>query len=104
MGSIGTPPPSSEITPESLYLRRREFIRNAAAFAATSTAVGSGLLWLMGGGRAESKDPEIQSPGPDASPVGGAARGDLAIARRENYAGDEPSTPLKDVASYNNFY
>jgi sulfoxide reductase catalytic subunit YedY len=104
MASIGTPPPASEITPESLYLRRREFIRSAAAFAATSTAVGSGLLWLMGGGRAESKDPEIQSSAPDSSPAPGAADGDLTIARRENYAADEPPTPLKDVASYNNFY
>ena len=39
--------PPSEITPEALYLRRREFIRNAALFTATSAGVGSGLLWLM---------------------------------------------------------
>ncbi len=104
MGSIGTPPPSSEITPEALYLRRREFLRKAAAFAATSTTVGSGLLWLMGGGRAESKDGESGSPGPDASPAAGPPRGELAIARHENYAADEPPTPLKDVTTYNNFY
>lgn len=102
MRSIGPTPPSSEITPESLYLRRREFIKNAAFFAATSTAVGSSLLWLMGGGRAESKDRE---PAPAAS--AGAAppsTAGLAIARRENFAGDEPPTPLRDVTTYNNFY
>ncbi len=51
MSRIGNEPPSSDITPEPLYLRRREFIRNAALFTATSSAVGSGLLWLLGGGR-----------------------------------------------------
>jgi sulfoxide reductase catalytic subunit YedY len=106
MSTIGNEPPSSEITPESLYLRRREFIRNAALFTATSSAVGSGLLWLMGGGRAESKDaaPGVETPAADATPAPGAARGELTITRRQNYAGDEPPTPSKDVTTYNNFY
>jgi methionine sulfoxide reductase catalytic subunit len=52
--------PPSEITPEALYLRRREFIRNAALFAATSAGVGSGLLWLMRGGRSEPKPPAAE--------------------------------------------
>ncbi len=105
MSSVGPLPPSSEITPERLYLRRREFIRNAAAFAATSATVGSGLLWLMGGGRAESKDASPQTTVAEPSPgTPGAAGGELTIARRENDAGDEPPTPLRDVTSYNNFY
>ena len=48
-------PPSSEITPESLYLGRREFLKNGALAAGTAVAVGSGLLWLVG-----------QAPPPDA--------------------------------------
>src|SRR4051794_17045305 len=36
-------PPSSEITDESVYLRRREFVRQAGLFIATSTAWGAGL-------------------------------------------------------------
>ncbi len=108
MSSIGKPPPSSEITPESFYLRRREFLRNATLFTATATTVGSSLLWLMGGGRAESKDarPDASdaSPAPNASPAAASADGALTIARRENDAGDEPPTPFNDVTTYNNFY
>lgn len=52
MKSLGEIPPTAEITPESLYLRRREFLRNALLFTATSTSVGGGVLWLMQGNRA----------------------------------------------------
>lgn len=52
MDTLGKAPPSSEITPGPLYLRRREFIRNALLFTATSTGVGGSLLWLMKGSRA----------------------------------------------------
>jgi sulfoxide reductase catalytic subunit YedY len=100
MSTTGNAPPSSEITPEPLYLRRREFIRNAALFTATSTAVGSGLLWLMGGGRSEPKDDAESGETQPAS----SARRDLTIATRTNYAGDEPATPYADVTTYNNFY
>ena len=80
-------------------MRRREFIRNAALFAATATAFGGGLTWLMGGGRADSRSAE-------PAPSSGAAPSDagLTIARRENDAGDETPTPYDDVTSYNNFY
>jgi sulfoxide reductase catalytic subunit YedY len=105
MSTIGKPPPSSEVTPEPLYLRRREFIRNAALFAATTTTVGSGLLYLMGGGRAESKDAnEPPNAAPDASPGAAAASGALTIAKRDDYARGEPPTPYRDVTTYNNFY
>lgn len=89
MTTIG-PPPSSEITPERLYLRRREFIRNAALSAATATGVGGGLLWLMRGTRVE----------PPAAPD----LHDLAAAARGAYATDEAQTPYGDVTTYNNFY
>src|SRR2546428_521165 len=52
MDKLGKTPPASEITPEPLYLHRREFIRNALLFTVTSTGVGRSLLWLMGGNRA----------------------------------------------------
>src|SRR5215217_6429603 len=41
-------PRSSEITPESLYLGRREFLRNTALAAGTAAVFGGGLLWLVG--------------------------------------------------------
>jgi len=104
MSTIGTPPPSSEITSEALYLRRREFLKNAALFTVTSTAVGGGLLYLMGGGRAESKSGDAP---PSADVTGNPATGAdgrLTIAKHENLAGDEPPTPFDDVTTYNNFY
>jgi sulfoxide reductase catalytic subunit YedY len=96
MSPLGKPPPSSEITPEPLYLRRREFIRNAALFTATSTAVGGSLLWLMQGGRSEPKTPAAADTTPLAS--------SLAINQRGDYARGETPTPYRDVTTYNNFY
>jgi methionine sulfoxide reductase catalytic subunit len=97
MSKIGTSPPTSEITPEALYMRRREFMRNAALFTVTSAGVGGSLLWLMRGTRAELK----RSVGPEAA--NGSER-ELVIARHGNYSADEPLTPYGDVTSYNNFY
>ena len=64
-------PPSSEITPESVYLRRREFLKNGALTVGTAAAVGSGLLWLVGAG-----------PSPDAPGEQPAFRGAVADAPR----------------------
>ena len=94
-------PPSSEITPESLYLRRREFIKNGVLAAGTAAVVGSGLLWLVGNG-----------PPPDAPEEPPPARRPPSRRRRSSgrpgavgpYTVDEPLTPLKDVTTYNNFY
>jgi methionine sulfoxide reductase catalytic subunit len=86
-------PSPSEITPERLYLRRREFIRNAALFGAPSAAVGGSLLWLMNGIRAD--------PRPGAGSSGGK---ELTIARPGTDSTDETPTPYDDVTTYNNFY
>lgn len=76
--------PSSEITPESLYHNRREFLRTTAS-AATGLAVGSivGEPWrsVVAGGLQEWK-PKQKGP----------------------YDTDEKPTPYKDVTTYNNFY
>ena len=96
MSGVGKNPPASEITPEALYLRRREFMRNAVLFTATSATVGSGLLWLMRGGRAEPKP-----PGPGGT---GPGEPELTIARPSHYSTEEPRTPYRDVTGYNNFY
>ena len=84
--------PPSEITPEALYLRRREFIRNAALFTATSAGVGGGLLWLMQGGRSEPKPPAAEVAADTGRPA-------LTIARRGPYGTDEAQTPFRDCTS-----
>lgn len=85
-------PPSSEITPESLYLNRREFIKNGAYAFGTAAAVGGGLLWLVG-----------KSPPPD-QPEEPPLVGSSAIVAGGPYDVDEPLTPYKDVTTYNNYY
>jgi sulfoxide reductase catalytic subunit YedY len=88
---IKTPPPD-EITPEPLFWRRREFLKDALLFTATSVGVGAGLLSLI---RGRPRDEPPPAPG-DASRLDVAARSPLSTT--------EPSTPYRDVTSYNNFY
>ncbi len=94
-------PPSSEITPEALYLRRREFIKNGALTAGTAVAVGGSLLWLMGKG--PPPDPKEPRGTPEqAAAAAPALPGPVALTSR--YDTDEPQTLYKDVTTYNNFY
>ncbi|MGE3064697.1 MAG: protein-methionine-sulfoxide reductase catalytic subunit MsrP [Hyphomicrobiaceae bacterium] len=67
----------SDITPRSIYLRRREVLAGLAAGAAGLVA------GLAGSGKADAALKAAKSP--------------LSTT-------DEPLTPLKDVTSYNNFY
>jgi sulfoxide reductase catalytic subunit YedY len=93
-------PKSSEITPEPLYRRRREFIKNSALFALGTSAFGGGLLALTGAARGKPDEPP-----PEAEPVVAAdAPGGLVIAERGKYKLDEALTPYDDVTTYNNFY
>jgi sulfoxide reductase catalytic subunit YedY len=106
MSSFGKAPPDSEITPESLYLRRREFIKNGLLFTATSAAVGGSLLWLTRGGRASEKEQRRVADVAGAETPGAAAPPEsrLSVAARSPLSTDEAVTPERDVTSYNNFY
>jgi sulfoxide reductase catalytic subunit YedY len=71
--------PEAEVTPEGLWLRRREFLALGAAGAA-------GLL------------------APRAAAAGEPTGEPLAVARKVEKAGGEPPTPWDAVTGYNNFY
>ena len=87
-------PPSSEITPESLYLNRREFIKNAAYSLGTAAVVGSGLMWLVG-----------QGPPPDQPELPALVDADVPTSSEPGpYDASEEMTPYQDVTTYNNFY
>ncbi|KFE64320.1 protein-methionine-sulfoxide reductase catalytic subunit MsrP [Hyalangium minutum] len=88
-------PPSSEITPEKLYLRRREFIKNAGLFVGTAGVVGGGL-YLLGLKRTQPMDSFVPDAGvlPSLAPAQGSSP----------YDTDEAKTPFADVTTYNNFY
>src|SRR5215217_5945504 len=88
MSTAASQPPSHEITPESVFHNRRQFLKNGALAAGTAVAVGSGLLWLVGA----APPPDV----PEEPP--------LPVAQGEAGAVDEPMTPFQSVTTYNNFY
>jgi sulfoxide reductase catalytic subunit YedY len=79
----------SEITPQAAYLRRREFLRQAAALGVAGTM----LPVVSGSVLAQTASPVIE-PGKLAKLPGKPSR--LSIA--------EKMTPHKDVVTYNNYY
>src|SRR5437867_12253294 len=106
-------PPSSEITPEALYLRRREFIKNAVLFTGSTAAIGGSLLWLTrgapratvgegpGGGEGLGR-----VPGPGGTLGGTAVEPvrDLRVAVRGRYTVNEKRNSYEEITTYNNFY
>jgi sulfoxide reductase catalytic subunit YedY len=87
-------PPSHEITPESVYLRRRELIKNGARILGTAAAVGAGLTWLV-----------HAAPAPDAPETAPIASADVPpVAAAQYDVPDEARTPFQSVTTYNNFY
>jgi methionine sulfoxide reductase catalytic subunit len=91
---LGKEPPSSEITPERLYLSRREFMRNATLTLGTASVVGSGLLYLV------SKSPPPDQPEELVS----VAPVELAFSETPTFDVDEPQTSMREATTYNNFY
>ena len=80
---------SRDITPEHVYLNRRQLIRGMGAFAAAS------LL----GGCAPPTEPETTSS-PTAPPTSRTTPTPTTLAEGL----EQQLTPLEDVAGYNNFY
>ena len=85
-------PPSSEITPESRYLSRREFMKNSALTVGTATLVGGSLLWLVS-----------KSPPPD-QPEEPSLIDTSVEAAKGPYDTDEALTSYRDVTTHNNYY
>jgi methionine sulfoxide reductase catalytic subunit len=71
----------SDVTPESLYLRRREFLASAAV------PVLAGAASLVARGRAAAQD-----------------TGQALSANKSPLSTTEAATPYEDVTTYNNFY
>jgi len=94
MSDLPKEPKSSEITPESVYLNRRKFIKDAALLIVTATGVGGTLVALSGGerGTPPPKPSESTEPLQQFTYTEGP------------FATDEPQTLYRDVTTYNNFY
>ncbi len=86
--------PSSEITPEPLFWRRREFMKNAGLIGGTALVTGGSLQWLVG-----------KSPPPDAPDTPPLPIAQLpSVAQHGQYDTAEPLNSFKDVSTYNNYY
>jgi sulfoxide reductase catalytic subunit YedY len=79
---------SAEITPERLYLRRRDFLIGGAAAA-------TGLTVALAGCKSQA------SPGPSPSASEPSLPG---VVQKSPFRTDEPLTSFKDITTYNNFY
>src|SRR5690242_8226175 len=101
MSRLPTKPPAAEITPEALYQRRRDFLKNTALFAGTAAALGTGLLRLVGGSRSTSPVPSAE-PLPVAitppAPPSPSASAELGAPLTDE------KTPFADITTYNNYY
>ena len=79
----GAEPLASDITPQSVYEQRRDFIKKIAA-----GAVVGGALWEMANREAFAQ-------------AGGTK---LAAKLNSSYSALEKQTPFKDASTYNNYY
>ncbi len=95
MTNLPPQPPSSEITPEELFHRRRQFLQNSVRTAGTAVAVGAGLLYLVSKG-----------PGPDMpEPPALSAEPSLTVSEApSSFDTTEPQTPYQSATTYNNYY
>jgi len=101
--------PEREVTPEQLYLRRRELIKNAALFTGAATAFGGSLWWFTSRGRVarprpEGAAPEASAEAVDAGLLVPAGAGALQVAKKGEFTVKEKLTSFDDVTTYNNFY
>src|SRR4051812_15076611 len=92
--------PSSEITNESDYLNRRNFMR-AGIVAASVLATGYLYKTLNKAGSKRTIETR-QIPGLEIHPTTAPSDADPMIVKAFHV--DEPQTPLERVTHYNNFY
>lgn len=91
--------PSSEITPKSIYLTRRQFIRGAALSGAAVAA--GGLLAACGSPEAESSENIATGNAANESFVQEAMPG--TISKTTDELGD-PVNTFEEITTYNNYY
>src|SRR5438477_7947133 len=93
-------PQGDQATPEALFQRRREFLKDTLLFTATSVGVGAGLLGLIRGGRSQGA---VATPRGEDGPAPDEMDR-LESARRSLLSTTEAPTSFRDVSTYNNFY
>jgi len=109
-------PKSSEITPEETFNNRREWLKNAALYLGTATAIGAGLVALSsrnkapkGGGKEDFASQSNEKPLPQpATPATDVASGEKPAsqpaAKKVNYDTDETKNTFDQITTHNNYY
>lgn len=90
--------PSSEITPESLYLSRRQFITGAALVAGAAVLSACAPKTDLTGAGSVARATATAGPTP-----AGATPAPTAVPGTTDELGD-PLTPFETVTNYNNYY
>src|SRR5262245_15710215 len=90
------PEPTREVTSEALYLRRREWLKNAALTVATAGGVSTALLGLLGDSARPRVDKNPDAPAPQQ--LTAASRAIALDPKRD------PLTPFDAITTYNNYY
>jgi methionine sulfoxide reductase catalytic subunit len=94
--------PSSEITPESLYLNRRQFMKLASLAGATAFLAACGVA--VNGGSSSTPGGPTPVPGwGDSVPTPGPHTPDNAQGQTTDELGD-PLNTLDEIENYNNYY
>jgi len=82
--------PSSEITPKSIYVSRREFLKSAGLAGGAALAAG-----LLG---------ELSFPAAAQAASGSTPTGKIDGVRKSPFSTSEKQNSLKDISNYNNYY
>jgi sulfoxide reductase catalytic subunit YedY len=93
--------PSSEITPESLYLSRREFLKAAGIVSATAFLAACGVSVNRQSATPTATNQQQGSAG--LNPTPGATVSDSTQDSRTDELGDKLNT-LNEIIHYNNYY
>lgn len=90
-------PKPSEITPQALYAKRRQFLEQVGLFVGTSAGLGAGLTLLSSLG---SADPPVKPPAPPQVP----GERPWKFQRNQRWSSREPLTSYEAITTYNNYY
>lgn len=92
-------PSSKEITPQTLYMSRREWLKNVGLSLGTAGAVSASLLGLLGDSARPRVDDAPEAPQPESLRPTQSGQGSIAWDPKV-----DPKTPFQDITTYNNYY
>ncbi len=96
MSNLPKEPPSKEITPESIYHGRREFLKNAGLMLGTAAAVGAGLQLITNRRTNLGADVAVENLAPPPAAA--------ITTAHTSYDTTEAQNTFKEITTFNNYY